>query len=43
MGDEIEKFIIAVREGNLQEVENLLRRGIDPSVDNDYGISMKYK
>ena len=38
MGDEIKTFEEAVREGNLQEVENLLRNGVDPSVDNNYGI-----
>ena len=43
MGDEIQRFKNAAREGNLQEVENLLRKGVDPSVDNNYGISMKYK
>ena len=43
MGDEIQAFKNVVRKGNLQEVENLLRKGIDPSADNNYGISMKYK
>ena len=38
MGDEIQTFKNASREGNLQEVENLLRKGIDPSADDNYGI-----
>ena len=38
MGDEIETLKTAARKGNLQEVENLLRKGIDPSVDNNFGI-----
>ena len=28
----------AAQNGNLQEVENLLRKGVDPSEDNNYGI-----
>ena len=43
MGDQIQNFKDALRNGNLQEVENLLRKGVDPSADNNYGISMKYK
>ena len=38
MGDEIETFKNAARKGNLQEVENLLRKGIDPSAYDNYGI-----
>ena len=38
MGDEIERFIYAAEDGNLQEVENLLRNGFDPSVHDNYGI-----
>ena len=38
MGDEIQRFKNAVWEGNSQEVKNLLRKEIDPSVDNNYGI-----
>ena len=43
MGDEIETFKDAVLEGNLQEVENLLRNGVDPSTRDNIGIWMKYK
>ena len=43
MEDEIETFINAAQKGNLQEVENLLRKGIDPSAIDNYGILMKYK
>ena len=43
MGDEIQRFKNAAWDGNLQEVENLLRKGVDPSADNNYGIWMKYK
>ena len=38
MGDEIQRFINAARKGNLQEVEDLLRKGVDPSADNNNGI-----
>ena len=38
MGDEIKRFINAAQKGNLQEVENLLRMGVDPSAYNNDGI-----
>ena len=38
MEDETERFINAAQEGNLKEVQNLLRKGIDPSVDSNCGI-----
>ena len=43
MGDEIQTFINAARNGNLQEVQNLLKKRIDPSADDNIGIRMKYK
>ena len=43
MGDEIETLKTAAWEGNLQEVENLLRKGVDPRARDNYGIWMKYK
>ena len=38
MGDEIQRFMNVAWDGNLQEVENLLRKGINPSADDNYGI-----
>ena len=38
MWDEKERFIFAAEDGNLQEVENLLRMGVDPSAYNNDGI-----
>ena len=38
MEDQIERFINATEKGNLQEVENLMRKGVDPSADDNYGI-----
>ena len=43
MGDEIQTFLDAAQKGNLQEVENLLRKGVNPSAYNNWGIWMKYK
>ena len=39
MGDEIARFIDAAWVGNLQEVENLLRKGVNPSARNMFGNS----
>ena len=38
MGDEIERLKNAVQNGNLQVVENLLRKGVDPREFNNWGI-----
>ena len=38
MGDQIQNFKDALRNGNLQEVENLLKKGVNANTDDNYGI-----